>query len=330
MKRVQDQSFNVIMDVVKRYDVDGVQFDDYFYPYREYNLGKDFPDDETFKKYQASGGKKLRDDWRRDAVNTFVHRVYLGIKQTKPWVLFGLSPFGVARPGCPPGYGGTFDQYATLYADTKLWWNKGWADYFSPQLYWPISRMQLSYPMLLSWWNSQNTKGRHLWPGLSIGGGRSQVNMSIEPINQIMVDRGMVPSDPGAILYSMKSLITRRDSMLKLLKEGPYAAQALVPASPWLDRTPPQSPELRFEKKEGTLLLTWKSVGREKPSLYVLSVKTDSVWKNEIVPSTVLQASRKIEGVNVTAVAISAVDRCGNESRKRIVSLQPDRGRSKK
>jgi hypothetical protein len=118
--------------------------------------------------------------------------------------------------------------------------------------------------------------------------------------------------------------------MLKVLKEGPYAVRALVPASPWLDRTPPKTPELRFEKKDSTLLLTWKSVGKEKAFTYVLSVKTDSVWKSEILPSTVLQMSKKIGGTNITAAAISAVDRCGNESGKRIISLQPEVPRTKK
>ena len=85
-------------------------------------------------------------------------------RRRKPWVKVGISPFGIWRPGHPPGIEG-FDQYAELYADAKLWLNEGWVDYFTPQLYWPIAQEKQSYPKLLAWWAGENTKGRHLWPG---------------------------------------------------------------------------------------------------------------------------------------------------------------------
>ena len=90
------------------------------------------------------------------------------IKAEKKHVKFGLSPFGIWRPGYPESVVG-FDQYDQLYADAKLWLNKGWIDYFSPQLYWPINRIPLSFPVLLGWWANENKKNRHLWPGISVG-----------------------------------------------------------------------------------------------------------------------------------------------------------------
>ena len=188
MKEVQDHSYAVIMDVVKRYDVDGIHFDDYFYPYAEYNKGKDFPDEETYKAYKAAGGKKERGDWRRDAVNKFVQRIYKGIKKQKPWVKFGISPFGIYRPGYPASVGSTFDQYSELYADAKLWLNKGWVDYLTPQIYWTIAKVKTSFPVLLGWWNSENTKNRNIWPGLYASIDKTPAGAPSETVNQIMVN----------------------------------------------------------------------------------------------------------------------------------------------
>ena len=157
----QDLSAAVVNDIVKRYDIDGVHFDDYFYPYAEYNGGADFPDSESYAAYQNKGGKLALGDWRRDHVNTFIKRIYKEIKKEKKHVKLGISPFGIWRPGYPESIRG-MDQYDKLYADAKLWLNKGWIDYFMPQLYWQINNVPLSFPVLLGWWESENTKGRHL------------------------------------------------------------------------------------------------------------------------------------------------------------------------
>src|SRR5690606_8441243 len=164
---VQDHSFNVVMDVVRRYDIDGVHFDDYFYPYKERDANNqiiDFPDEPAWQRYVASGGTMTRNDWRRSHVDKFTQRIYEGIKAERPEVKFGLSPFGIWQPGYPEGIAG-FNQYEELYADAKLWLNEGWVDYWTPQLYWPIAQLPQSYPRLLQWWIDENTHGRHVWPG---------------------------------------------------------------------------------------------------------------------------------------------------------------------
>jgi uncharacterized lipoprotein YddW (UPF0748 family) len=149
---VQDHTLAVFLDVARRYDIDGVHIDDYFYPYKEKDASGrtiPFPDEDSWQAYKKGGGKLARDDWRRDAVNRFVQRWYTETKKVKPHVKVGISPFGIWRPGNPPGIAG-LDQYAELYADAKLWLNKGWVDYWTPQLYWPIKQAPQSYPKLLA------------------------------------------------------------------------------------------------------------------------------------------------------------------------------------
>src|ERR1043166_288889 len=166
-KEVQDYSLAVVMDVVRRYDIDGAHFDDYFYPYPEKNASGgdlDFPDEPTWKRYTLSG-RLSREDWRRDNVNVFIHRVYESIKASKPWVKFGISPFGIWRPGNPSQIKG-FDAYAKLYADSRKWLASGSGDYLAPPLYWAIDSREQSFPALLKWWSEQNPTGRHLLAGL--------------------------------------------------------------------------------------------------------------------------------------------------------------------
>ncbi len=164
---VAEHSLSVMLEVVKRYDVDGVHIDDYFYPYKERDeKGNilDFPDEPSWQRYKRSGGKLSRDDWRRQNVDRFVERVYREIKSTKRWVKFGISPFGLWRPGYPPQARG-FDAYSELYADSRKWLLEGWCDYYVPQLYFKIDHPTLSFPMLLKWWVEQNRQGRHILAG---------------------------------------------------------------------------------------------------------------------------------------------------------------------
>lgn len=166
-KETQDLTTKVVMDIVNRYDIDGIHFDDYFYPYPSYNGDQDFPDEKSYQQYLSNKGTLSKGDWRRASVNTLIENVYKEIKSSKPYVKFGISPFGIWRPGFPSSIKG-FDQYEKLYADAKLWLNKGWIDYFTPQLYWPSYKLNMSFPVLLGWWQEENTHQRHLWPGINL------------------------------------------------------------------------------------------------------------------------------------------------------------------
>lgn len=255
---VQDHSIAVLLDVVKRYDVDGVHIDDYFYPYKEKDANGaiiPFPDDDTWEKYQKGGGQLTRDDWRRAAVNTFVERMYKEVKQSKPWVKVGVSPFGIWRPGHPAGIAG-FDQFAELYADAKLWFNKGWVDYYSPQLYWAIAAEKQSFPKLLEWWVGENTKGRHLWPGIytSRVTGKEKGWSAREIVDQIEVARKQKGAG-GVVHFSMKVFVQNRGGVADAVKDA-YAELALVPEMPWLaGGQPPGRPEIARADEAGRAVL---------------------------------------------------------------------------
>ncbi len=319
-KAVQDLTTNVVMDIVKRYDIDGVHFDDYFYPYPSYNGGADFPDSVSWKAYQQSGGKLSRGDWRRDAVNTLIERLYKDIKATKPWVKFGLSPFGIWRPGHPESIGG-FDQYDQLYADAKLWLNKGWIDYFTPQLYWPINRIAQSFPVLLGWWAGENIMKRHLWPGISVGGDTSAKNVN-EILSQIMISRGMLPESKGIVHWSISSL-TKNPNMMKGIKDGPYRLPALVPASPWLDNKAPAPPAVTITTNGNQVILKWDHPNTSDVFHWVVYYTYGSTWNYAILHSNqkelMVRPPAPAPGqatiqIVISKVAVSAVDRNGNES----------------
>lgn len=320
LKGTQDHSAAVVMDIVKRYDIDGVHFDDYFYPYPSYNNNEDFPDSVSWKAYQASGGKLSRGDWRRDAVNTFIERVYKEIKAVKPHVKFGLSPFGVWRPGYPPSVAG-FDQYDQLYADAKLWLNKGWIDYFTPQLYWPINRIPVSFPVLLGWWETENTQARHLWPGMSVSRDTSAMSVQ-ETLSQIMITRGMLPQSVGAVHWNLSSVISN-PALSEALLRGPYKNDALVPASPWLDHTAPSMPVVQAAQQGDQVRVNWSHNDTGDVFRWVVHMKYGNGWtykifnRNDRTALIPVQENKQ----RISHIAVTAVDRTGNESAFREVQL---------
>jgi uncharacterized protein YbbC (DUF1343 family)/uncharacterized lipoprotein YddW (UPF0748 family) len=328
----QDQTYNVVMDLLKRYDLDGIHFDDYFYPYPDYNNFKDFPDDDSWSAYQAKGGKLSRGDWRRENVDKFIKRLYSGIKSEKPWVKFGLSPFGIWRPYNPISIGG-FDQHNVLYADARKWLNEGWIDYYSPQLYWPVNQLAQSYPVLLGWWKEENLKGRHLWPGISLS--RHPVEKaSDETINQIMIARGMLPNSPGVIHWSIGPLASS-PGLVRAIAEGPYKRKALVPPSPWLDKKAPLAPQVKTDIQGDNVVVTWSHNNQSDIGRWVVYYKYGSQWNHSIhsssvesdnIPGFIVNTARLAQAnradiksvaellIPLDRIAVSAVDRYGNES----------------
>jgi hypothetical protein len=315
-------SIDVFIDVVKRYDVDGIHIDDYFYPYKERDSAGtliDFPDSVTWTRYVDSGGTMSRDDWRRNNVDMFVRDLYAAIRKTKPWVRFGISPFGVWRTGVPETTKG-FDAYSELYADSRKWLNEGWLDYFTPQLYWPIASQTVSYPVLLRWWVSENTKGRNIWPGnftSRVGSTGSDNWKTQEIIDQIATTR-LTEGATGNVHFSAKVFMQDRDSIVEKLLAGPYSGPALVPASPWLDSIPPRAPKAIMYRdpvtRAVTLLMTPSS--SELPWLWVVRYRLGPEWTTLILPQA--QNKHMFDGGASSQppdeVAVSVVDRVGNES----------------
>jgi uncharacterized lipoprotein YddW (UPF0748 family) len=318
-KETQDLTTAVVMDIVKRYDIDGVHFDDYFYPYPSYNLNADFPDSASWTAYQQSGGKLSRGDWRREAVNVLIKRLYKEIKAEKPYVKFGLSPFGIWRPGYPESISG-FDQYNQLYADARLWLNKGWIDYFTPQLYWPVNRMSQSFPVLLGWWSEENKKHRHLWPGISVGRDTSARNVN-EILSQVMISRGMLPQSKGIVHWSISSL-TQNPNMTTAILKGPYAKQALVPASPWLDKIAPVSPSVTTSLVDSKVKITWAHPDEKDVFHWIVYYQYETrnvseyiiMNRNDRSVDVDYASSGTYASAGLKWVAVTAVDRTGNES----------------
>ncbi len=311
--KTQNHVSEVVRDIVQRYDIDGIHFDDYFYPYASYNGGADFPDNATWRSYQNNGGKLSRADWRRENVNTIIERIYHEIKDVKPYVKFGVSPFGIWKPGYPSGIKGS-SQYDELYADAKLWLNKGWIDYFSPQLYWPINSSGQSFPALLNWWQSENTFNRHLWPGLNTVDVKVSDRTS-EILNQIQLTEQILHNSVGAVHWSIAGLI-KNPSMLQALKNGPYKEKALIPASPWLPSKPMHRPSLEVKNDHQRFRAQWSTVDPSTVNKWILYTRYNDAWNTEILDGSI--TSKTIEyqkfGQKLNAVAIKAVDRLGNES----------------
>ncbi len=331
-KETQDYSFNVVMDVLRRYDVDGIHFDDYFYPYPSYNNNKNFPDEDTWQAYLQAGGTLSRKDWRRNAVNTFIQKLYREIKKEKPWVKFGLSPFGLYRPGQPPSISG-FDQYDVLYADARLWLNEGWLDYFTPQLYWPINQIKQSFPVLLGWWTRENKRGRHVWPGLYAGKMKGAEGVD-ELTNEIMISRGFVPEGAGQVLFSMKAFMDTSAVLNMALLNGPYHKQALVPASPWLGKNNISAPEVQSSLQKDTLFIKRSVSAYDNLFKWIIYFQYGTEKKYHILNRSQIKFKIPLypkkdengKSDKLRQVSVSAVNRNENESSREVIYLEKSEG----
>lgn len=302
-------SIETILDVLRRYDVDGIHIDDYFYPYPVKTADGGivpFPDDATWTRYQQSGGKLGREDWRRENINGFVRDLYAEIKAEKRWVKFGISPFGIWRPQVPPTIEAQLDSYSQLYADSRKWIAEGWCDYFTPQLYWGIEPAQQSFPVLLKWWNAQNAKGRHLWPGIAterVGPQRPPAEM----VNQIALSReAAADAGAGHIHWSFKALRRNVRGVADLLRTASYQDRALIPESPWLGSPKPAAPKLDGNGDA----FSWKGNG-EPVRWWAVQTKSQGQWQLRVLPPEKMNLPK---GDGVEAVAVRAVGPSGASS----------------
>ncbi len=331
-KQVQDYSLKVILDVVRRYDIDGVHIDDYFYPYPQRDeQGKliDFPDDISWQKYLKVGGKLNRADWRRENINTFVRRMYDSVKKQKPWVKVGISPFGVWQPGYPERItnidnGRTFNAYEQIYADSRKWLQQGWLDYLSPQLYWKIEQTAQSYPVLLNWWLSQNTKNRNIFPGIYTSRIQNEKGKgwdASEIAYQIRTTRGFT-KEGGNIHFSMKALMQNRKGIADVLTNEVYDRPALIPATPWLNNTQPKKPELQIiqDKKLGQIKLYWQPKSKQQIQSWVVQLKKGDEWTTKILPGN--KNSYFVNDTQIENIAVSGVSRYGIEGKTAVVGVE--------
>lgn len=233
----REHSLKVMLDVVRRYDIDGVHLDDYFYPYprdakplpgeTKSTRKEEFPDDRQWSLYQQSGGKLSRSDWRRSHIDGFVAELYKRVKATRQRVMVGISPFGIWRPANPPVVEG-FDAYEGLFADARKWLRDGSIDYMAPQLYWSVDAPKQPFGPLLDWWRSENVKHKQIWPGLYTsridGEGKWKPD---EILRQISETRKRPTA--GHVHFSMAAFTANRGGIVDLLKQDLYEQDAIVP-----------------------------------------------------------------------------------------------------
>jgi uncharacterized lipoprotein YddW (UPF0748 family) len=326
----------VFMDVLRRYDVDGIHIDDYFYPYPVSQgdapkVEVDFPDQPSWQRYRDGGGTLERDDWRRSNVDQLVARIHAGVRATKPWVRFGVSPFGLGRPDLRPTGIQGFSQYHKLYADVERWLREGWMDYLVPQLYWRRDQAAQAFAPLLDYWHQYNPQARHIYAGLftsklaAPGGDPSGAWPAQEIIGQIALVRERAPGS-GHVHFSMVALLQNRQGLAGTLQAQTYDTPALVPASPWLERDAPAAPLAHLSRRpDGAFDLLLGTPAHGKPVLrWAVWLRYGEHWVFQVCqqPSLVLAATGVgVPGGALTGVVVSALDRVGNESQR--VGLAP-------
>ncbi len=242
-KEVQQYVTNVVRDVVKRYDVDAIHFDDYFYPYRI--AGKEFPDSTSFAKYSKGLNKE---DWRRSNVDSIILMLSKAIKKENKYCKFGISPFGVWRNNDkdPDGSNTKAGQtnYDDLYADILLWLKNKWIDYAAPQLYWEFSQPKVPFATLIDWW-ANHSYGRQLFIGHGVYRAFEAKSVAWknkdELPNQIKKLREY-PQVQGSIYFSSKTFNRNPNGWNDSLQNNYYKYPAIIPPMPWIDDSKPPFP----------------------------------------------------------------------------------------
>lgn len=321
---VREYVVNVIMDVVKRYDVDGIHLDDYFYPYTI--AGQEFADAAAFARYKQHFTD--RGDWRRNNISLFISTLSNNIRHARPHVKLGISPFGIWRnaskdPAGSPTRGGQ-TCYDDLCADVVLWMNNGWIDYLVPQLYWEHGHRAAPFEILLPWWEN-NRYNRHIYYGLGVyrmvGATKPPWNSTRELLSQVK-DIRQTAATPGFVLYSASNFdkigLPIDDSLKKYNK-----AFAFPPLMHWKDTIPPTPPILTaIPSVEGTLL-QWKGSNPAKePLKFAVYRFTDDEPVNLNNSSNIINILKGAEFLDKDAnkyrrcrYVVTALDRLWNESR---------------
>jgi uncharacterized lipoprotein YddW (UPF0748 family) len=329
----------VISDVVKRYDIDAVHFDDYFYPYKDYDKAGNelpFPDSLSFAKYAEKDGftAEQRNDWRRNNVTLLVKDLDSVIKAIKPWVKFGISPFGVWRNIANDPTGSQtqagVQNYDDLYADIKLWVKNNWIDYNVPQLYWDIGHPKADFETLINWW-SQNNYGENLYIGEDIAQTVKVKSRKVpgEFENQLPRKMELVRTNPnvhGNVWWPGYVIPKNPDSFTDSLRK--YQAHiALMPQYKNIDTLAPAPIEkVSASKSGGKLKISWKAhhtADELQKAVYFCVYLNDDIYPSAITQNSYYEIDREggsnsatVNGTvrKIDKIRITALDRMQNES----------------
>ncbi|MCQ2196073.1 MAG: family 10 glycosylhydrolase [Bacteroidaceae bacterium] len=230
---------HVACDIIRRYDVDGMHIDDYFYPYPA--NGMPIPDNASYARY---GNGMDRGNWRRANVNAFIHDMHDSIRAVKPWVKFGVSPFGIYRnQKSDPNGSATngLQNYDDLYADVLEWIRQGWVDYNIPQIYWEIGNKAADYDTLIRWW-SAHASGRPLYIGQDVERTVKYPDTTNPQTHQVYQKYNLQRSLPGILgscQWYAKACVDNLQNYATVLRQQYHRFPALQPTAPWIDATAP-------------------------------------------------------------------------------------------
>jgi uncharacterized lipoprotein YddW (UPF0748 family) len=328
-----------ILDVARRYDVDGIHLDDYFYPYRETRTYTrrvkkkrvrvteeiPFPDGRSWKRYGVAQGFTDRAAWRRANIDDFVKSLYAGVKAIKPTTIVGISPFGIWRPGSPSGVTG-LDAFGEIYADSRRWLAQGWVDYLAPQLYWQVDGIQDRFRALDSWWRTENPMRRFVWPGLytsHVFGGvdtwpTDEIQTQIETIRDA---RAGTADAPGHVHFRLSALLADNERVARSLAND-YAQRALVPAFTWLGSSAPATPSIATNSTATLNMISGDGVA---PRWWLIQVRNaGGAWTTKIQPGVATSVSMDaMADASPNEVAVTAVSATGVESDPAVVAWPP-------
>ena len=331
----RDYICQVVCDIVRRYDVDGIHMDDYFYPYPV--AGVAIPDDASYNIY---GGGMNRGDWRRQNVNKFMQQMCQQIRQLKPWVKFGVSPFGIYRNqrNDPKGSATNgLQNYDDLYADVLEWVRQGWVDYNIPQIYWEIGNNLADYETLIRWW-SANAGDRPLYIGQDVN--RTVKYTDPTNPNQHQMHRKYqlqrsLPGIYGSCQWYAAAVCENPGNYQNVLRQVYHSTPALQPEMPWIDHKAPKKPRKTtvIWTEDGPVLCWTNPKGKnemDKANQYVVyrfgpgeKVNLNDASKILCITQNTMLALPYQGGKTKYKYVVTALDRLQNESKgvKKTVKL---------
>lgn len=318
----------VVADIVSRYDVDAIHMDDYFYPYPA--KGVDFPDDASFARY--GGGFTNRADWRRSNVNILIQKIHETIRGLKPWVKFGISPFGIYRNEKNDPLGSKtngLQNYDDLYADVLLWARNGWVDYNIPQIYWQIGHPAADYETLVKWW-AKNTENRPLFIGQSVMNTVQNADPKNPSINQLprkMALERAYQTIGGSCQWPASAVVENAGKYRDALVQEYHKYPALVPVFDFMDDKAPgkvrkvkkvwtedgymlfwTAPKAKDEMDRAVQYVVYRFDGKEKVNIddasHIVAITRNNFYK---LPCD--------DGKTKYRYVVTALDRLHNESK---------------
>ena len=318
----------VVADIVSRYDVDAIHMDDYFYPYPA--KGVDFPDDASFARY--GGGFTNRADWRRSNVNILIQKIHETIRGLKPWVKFGISPFGIYRNEKNDPLGSKtngLQNYDDLYADVLLWARNGWVDYNIPQIYWQIGHPAADYETLVKWW-AKNTENRPLFIGQSVMNTVQNADPKNPSINQLprkMALERAYQTIGGSCQWPASAVVENAGKYRDALVQEYHKYPALVPVCDFMDDKAPgkvrkvkkvwtedgymlfwTAPKAKDEMDRAVQYVVYRFDGKEKVNIddasHIVAITRNNFYK---LPYD--------DGKTKYRYVVTALDRLHNESK---------------